>query len=74
MFMIKAKINIIRKSTLDKWLIYSSKRPILVEASLEFILDLVSLPVKITNPIIEPAATTVLAHAVLSKLSDYFLP
>ena len=72
--MISAKITISKNKTLDKWLISSSNRPILVRGYLEFILDLVYLPVKITMAIIDPAATTVFAHAVLSRLSDYFLP
>lgn len=73
-FMTKAKINIITKRTLERWLISSSNLPIFVLGYLEFIFDLVYLPVKITIPVICPAASTVLAHAVLSKLSDYFLP
>lgn len=48
--------------------------PIFVDGYLEFILERVYLPVNITITTIEPAATTVLAHAVLSKFSDYFLP
>jgi hypothetical protein len=56
------------------WLISSSNLPILVDGYLEFIFDRVYLPVKITIAIMDPAATTVLAHAVLSKLRDYFFP
>lgn len=70
----KAKINIITKRTFEIWLIYSSKRPTLVLTCLEFIWERVSLPVKITKAIIEPAANTVFAQAVLSKFKDYFLP
>jgi hypothetical protein len=55
-------------------LISSSNLPILVDGYLEFIFDRVYLPVKITIAIMDPAATTVLAHAVLSKLRDYFFP
>jgi hypothetical protein len=71
MFIIRARSTMIKKRTLERWLIYSSNLPILVLGSLEFILDLVSLPVKITIPIIIPAASTVLAQAVLSRLRDY---
>ena len=74
MFMINANSNMITNRTFDRWFIYSSNRPIFVDASLEFIFDLVYFPVKTTRPIMEPAATTVLAQAVLSKLSDYFFP
>lgn len=73
-FMTSARMSIITKRTLDRWLIYSSNLPILVLGYLEFILDLVYLPVNITTPIIQPAASTVLAQAVLSKFSDYFFP
>jgi hypothetical protein len=73
-FMTNAKINIMTKRTLERWLISLSNLPILVRCSLEFIVDLVYLPVKITIPIICPAANTVLAQAVLSKDSDYFFP
>lgn len=55
-------------------MIYSSNLPNLVAGYLEFILALVSCPVKITIQVICPAAKTVLAHAVLSKLRDSFLP
>jgi hypothetical protein len=48
--------------------------PIFVRGYLEFIFDLVYLPVNITIPVICPAASTVLAHAVLSKFNDYFFP
>ena len=72
--MIKANISIRTKSTFDKWLIYSSNLPIFVLGSLEFMFALVYLPVNMTTPIIEPAAKTVLAHDVLSKLRDSFLP
>ena len=74
MFIIRANISINTNNTLDKWLISSSNLPILVLGSLEFIFALVYLPVKITIPIIDPAATTVFAHVVLSKLNDYFFP
>lgn len=48
--------------------------PIFVRGYLEFIFDLVYLPVNITITVIWPAARTVLAHAVLSKFNDYFFP
>lgn len=73
-FMTRASISIMTKRTLDKWLIYSSNLPILVLGYLEFILDLVYFPVNITTPIIQPAASTVLAQAVLSRFKDYFFP
>jgi hypothetical protein len=69
-----AKISMITNRTLDRWLISSSNLPIFVEGYLEFIWDLVYFPVKTTIAIMEPAATTVLAHAVLSKLNDSFFP
>lgn len=72
--MISANINMRTNKTLDRWLIYSSNLPIFVRGSLEFIFDLVYLPVKTTIPIIDPAAKTVLAQAVLSKFNDYFFP
>ena len=62
------------KRTFEMWLIYSSKRPTFVFTCLEFICERVYLPVKMTKVIIEPAANTVFAHAVLSKFKDYFLP
>lgn len=72
--MINASISIMTNRTLEIWLIYSSNLPIFVEGYREFIFDRVYLPVKIAITINEPAATTVLAQAVLSKLKDYFLP
>ena len=73
-FIIKASISIRTKRTFDKWLISSSNLPILVFGYREFMFALVSLPVNITTPIIEPAAKTVFAHDVLSRLKDYFFP
>lgn len=73
-FITNAKMSIITNKTFERWFIYSSNFPILVLGYLEFIFDLVSLPVKITMPIINPAAHTVFAQAVLSKFNDYFLP
>jgi hypothetical protein len=61
-------------NTFDMRFIYSSNLPIFVFICFEFIWDRVYLPLNITIPIIEPAATTVFAHPVLSKFSDYFLP
>lgn len=69
--MTKARHNIKTKRILDNQLIYSSNLPILVVGYLEFIWALVSLPVKMTKPTIQPAAKTVLAHAVLSRLKAY---
>lgn len=72
--MTSAKMSMITKSTLERWLISSSNLPILVRGSREFIFDLVSLPVNMTMPTMWPAAKTVLAHAVLSKFKLSFLP
>lgn len=48
-----------------------SSLPIFVDAYLEFILDLVSIPVKTTQPSTNPAeARTVFVHSVFSRLSD----
>jgi len=72
MFMISAKMSMKTNKTFDKWLIYSSNFPNFVLGYLEFIFALVYFPVKTTIHVICPAARTVFAHAVLSKLSDYF--
>ena len=74
MFITKARTNIKTNKILDSQFIYSSKRPILVRGYREFIWALVSRPVNTTKPIIHPAANTVFAQAVLSKLSAYLFP
>lgn len=69
-FITKAIPSIRANSILDKEFIYSSNLPIFVLGSLEFILALVYLPVKMTIPVIWPAANTVFAQAVLSNPKD----
>ena len=73
-FMMRARMSIKMKRTLERWLIYSSNLPSLVFGSREFICALVYRPVNTTIPIIDPAATTVFAHEVLSRLKDSFFP
>ena len=74
MFITRAKTSIKTKRIFESQLIYSSKRPIFVRGYLEFIWALVSRPVNTTKPIIQPAAKTVFAHAVLSKLKASLFP
>lgn len=72
--MTKAIASMSANNILDRELIYSSNLPILVLGYLEFILALVYLPVKITIPVMCPAANTVFAQAVLSNPKDSRFP